>query len=106
MQTYHTRPMPQGWTTQLDVAKLATREARFEADVPLAELAAMPQLAGVAGLAPAKAALVAEELLLSLPSVPLHDAPCAPAALTAVEVEPTAATVRPFKDLRALLKGE
>jgi uncharacterized protein len=191
MQTYHTRPMPQGWTTQLDVEKLATREARFEADLPLADLAAMPQLANAAGLNPPSgsqgspggedqslhaavnfgsegrwsvadialkgaleltcqrclkglalevdshtrvvlveseeesrevpdefetalapgglttvAALVAEELLLSLPIVPLHDTPCAPAALTAVEVEPEAATVRPFKDLRALMKGE
>ncbi|HTP38521.1 MAG TPA: DUF177 domain-containing protein [Steroidobacteraceae bacterium] len=52
------------------------------------------------------AALVAEELLLSLPIVPLHDAPCAPAATAAVAVEPEAATRRPFKDLRALLKGE
>jgi uncharacterized metal-binding protein YceD (DUF177 family) len=53
----------------------------------------------------AVAALVAEELLLSLPIVPLHETPCAPAVLTGLEVVPEAETQRPFKDLRELLKG-
>jgi len=60
------------------------------------------------------AALTAEELLLALPIVPLHDdaAQCqrlaaAPAAVTAVAtsaVEPEQATARPFANLRALLE--
>lgn len=168
MQTYHTRPMPQGWLKQLDVQKLAARAASFEADVPVPELAGNQSIHAVVVfgnegrwsvaditlkgeleltcqrclkplalpidsrsrvvlveseeqsreapvefetvLAPAGqtsvAALVAEELLLSVPIVPLHDAPCAPAELAAVEVEPGMQSVRPFKDLRALLKGE
>jgi uncharacterized protein len=167
--------MPQGWLTQLDVEKLATRAASFEGDAPTRELAGLPPVfdgdeqsihavvkfgsegrwtvAEVAltgelklicqrclqpltlavdsrtrvvlveseeqsrevpeefetALAPGGlttvAALVAEELLLSLPIVPLHETPCAPAVLAALEVDPEAETQRPFKDLRELLKG-
>jgi uncharacterized protein len=61
------------------------------------------------------AALVAEEVLLAIPIVPLHDAGagCAPAtpdtaaetpAGTSAAAVEEGATVRPFADLRALLK--
>jgi uncharacterized protein len=61
------------------------------------------------------AALVAEEVLLAIPIVPLHDAGagCAPAMPAAAAVTPAGtsaaavgegATVRPFADLKALLK--
>jgi uncharacterized protein len=54
------------------------------------------------------AALIAEELLLALPIVPLHEpgTPCAPSVPRA-EHEPAAAPVpatRPFADLRALME--
>jgi uncharacterized protein len=61
------------------------------------------------------AALVAEEVLLAIPIVPLHDAgpSCAAAAPDAVAATPAGpeaaaieegATVRPFADLKALLE--
>jgi uncharacterized protein len=42
MPTYHTRPMPEGWSKPRDLAKLAEMGARFEFEIPLADLPGIP----------------------------------------------------------------
>lgn len=42
MPTYHTRPMPDGWSKPRDLAKLAEMGARFEFEIPLADLPGIP----------------------------------------------------------------
>ena len=42
MPTYHTRPMPDGWSKPRDLAKLAEMGARFEFELPLADLPGIP----------------------------------------------------------------
>jgi uncharacterized protein len=180
-ENYYTRPMSGGWSRPREVRQLADTRARFEFDIPVAELpgistefsAAAPlharlefgreQGLGVAQVAlratlgltcqrclqalafdldtdsrvalvanEAEAAavpeawetflaedgllrfpeLIAEEVLLALPIVPLHvPADCAlavPASAAALAVAPQAAaepaTTRPFADLKALLE--
>ncbi len=186
MPTYHTRPMPNGWSKPRDLAKLAEMRARFEFEIPLGDLPGIPdefmladgpvrvwlQFGRERGVAVADvrvqaaltplcqrclremrldiaseshvaiveseaqaakvpeeletflapdsqgtlAALAAEELLLSLPIVPRHEASArclevsvGEAAVNIVPASPgvTAAleeTQRPFADLRALLE--
>ena len=172
MPTYHTRPMPDGWSKPRDLAKLADTGARFEFEIPLGDLPGIPAEFSLAD-GPVKAwlrfgrergacvadvrvqavlkpqcqrclremrlpidsashvavvdseaqaasvdearetflaadghgtlaALVAEELLLSLPLVPRHAAGerCAEGGAEAEAEE----TQRPFADLRALLE--
>ena len=40
--TYHTRPMPEGWSTPRDLAKLAELRAHFDYEIPLGELPGIP----------------------------------------------------------------
>ena len=40
--TYHTRPMPNGWSKPRDLAKLAEMRARFEFEIPLGDLPGIP----------------------------------------------------------------
>jgi hypothetical protein len=40
--TYHTRPMPEGWSKPRDLAKLAERHALFEFEIPLGDLPGIP----------------------------------------------------------------
>ena len=42
MPTYHTRPMPNGWSKPRDLAKLAEMRARFEFEIPLGDLPGIP----------------------------------------------------------------
>ncbi|MBS0388900.1 MAG: DUF177 domain-containing protein [Proteobacteria bacterium] len=42
MPTYHTRPMPNGWSKPRDLAKLADTGARFEFEIPLGDLPGIP----------------------------------------------------------------
>jgi uncharacterized protein len=42
MPTYHTRPMPNGWSKPRDLAKLAEMHARFEFEIPLGDLPGIP----------------------------------------------------------------
>jgi len=53
MPTYHTRPMPDGWSKPRDLAKLAEMGARFEFEIPLADLPGIP--AEFAGEGPVRA---------------------------------------------------
>ncbi len=41
--TYHTRPMPNGWSKARDLAKLAEMRAQFEFEVPLGDLPGIPE---------------------------------------------------------------
>ncbi len=43
MPTYHTRPMPNGWSKPRDLAKLAEMRARFEFEIPLGDLPGIPE---------------------------------------------------------------
>lgn len=43
MRTYHTRPMPNGWSKPRDLAKLAERRAQFEFEIPLGDLPGIPE---------------------------------------------------------------
>jgi uncharacterized protein len=43
MATYHTRPMPQGWSKPRDLAKLAETRAQFEFEIPLGDLPGIPE---------------------------------------------------------------
>jgi len=43
MPTYHTRPMPQGWSKPRDLAKLAEMRAQFEFEIPLGDLPGLPE---------------------------------------------------------------
>jgi len=43
MPTYHTRPMPQGWSKPRDLAKLAEARAQFEFEIPLGDLPGIPE---------------------------------------------------------------
>lgn len=42
MPTYHTRPMPNGWSKTRDLAKLAEMRAQFEFEIPLGDLPGIP----------------------------------------------------------------
>lgn len=42
MPTYHTRPMPNGWSKPRDLAKLAEMRARFEFEIPVDDLPGIP----------------------------------------------------------------
>ena len=42
MPTYHTRPMPDGWSKSRDLAKLAELQAQFEFKIPLGDLPGIP----------------------------------------------------------------
>ena len=181
MATYHTRPMPDGWSTARDLAKLADTRAHFEFEIPLGDLPGIPEeFSGAEGpvrawlqfgreqglgvvqlklhailkplcqrcLGPMRlevssesrvalvaseaqaagvpeeletfrapdghgslAALVAEELLLSLPLVARHGAgercvaaDASPDAAEGSAPRASGETQRPFADLRALLE--
>ena len=41
--TYHTRPMPQGWSKPRDLAKLAELRAQFDFEIPLGDLPGIPE---------------------------------------------------------------
>jgi len=41
--TYHTRPMPHGWSKPRDLAKLAEMNALFEFEIPLGDLPGIPE---------------------------------------------------------------
>jgi len=43
MPTYHTRPMPEGWSRARDLAKLADARAHFEFEIPLGDLPGIPE---------------------------------------------------------------
>ena len=43
MPTYHTRPMPNGWSKARDLAKLAEMRAQFEFEIPLGDLPGIPE---------------------------------------------------------------
>ena len=43
MPTYHTRPMPDGWSKARDLAKLAETRAHFEFEIPLGDLPGIPE---------------------------------------------------------------
>lgn len=43
MPTYHTRPMPNGWSKARELAKLAERRAQFEFEIPLGDLPGIPE---------------------------------------------------------------
>lgn len=43
MPTYHTRPMPNGWSKPRDLAKLAEMNAQFEFEIPLGDLPGIPE---------------------------------------------------------------
>jgi uncharacterized protein len=43
MATYHTRPMPSGWSKARDLAKLAELRAQFEFEIPLGDLPGIPE---------------------------------------------------------------
>src|SRR5258706_9969497 len=40
--TYHTRPMPQGWSKPRDLDRLAEQRAQFEFEIPLGDLPGIP----------------------------------------------------------------
>src|SRR5258706_6892125 len=40
--TYHTRPMPQGWSKPVDLDRLAEQRAQFEFEIPLGALPGIP----------------------------------------------------------------
>jgi uncharacterized protein len=46
--TYHTRPMPNGWSKARDLAKLAEMRAQFEFEIPLGDLPGIPEEFAVA----------------------------------------------------------
>lgn len=182
MQTYHTRPMPGGWSKQHDIRKLVDSKAAFDFEIPLTELPGVPEtlrgepeparvharfersqgwnvvdlkVAARVGLICQRclrplewhvdahsriallqsqeeaqdvpedlevfmaengytsvAALAGEELMLALPSVPLHgeaercesDAAGVERVSAPVATPEAGATTRPFADLAALLK--
>jgi len=41
--TYHTRPMPHGWSMPRDLARLAEMHALFELEIPLGDLPGIPE---------------------------------------------------------------
>ena len=43
MRTYHTRPMPDGWSKARDLANMADRDALVELEVPLGDLPGVPE---------------------------------------------------------------
>ena len=43
MPTYHTRPMPEGWSKSRDLAKLAETRAQFDLSIPLGDLPGIPR---------------------------------------------------------------
>ena len=43
MPTYHTRPMPHGWSKPRDLAQLAQIHAKFEFEIPLGDLPGIPE---------------------------------------------------------------
>jgi uncharacterized protein len=43
MPTYHTRPMPNGWSKARELANLAEMRAQFEFEIPLGDLPGIPE---------------------------------------------------------------
>jgi uncharacterized protein len=43
MPTYHTRPMPEGWSKPRELAKLADKRAQFAFEIPVGELPGLPE---------------------------------------------------------------
>jgi uncharacterized protein len=72
MPTYHTRPMPEGWSKPRELAKLADKRAQFAFEIPVGELPGIPEEFSLAD-GPAQVALqFGRERGLAVAHVRLH----------------------------------